>query len=137
MVADLGDACQHILPLCKPALGVLCDFPVCRRWNDFLNPLIYISSVKKYPLSLALRMALDDGYSQLEPDHGDVCAGHGAAGASVLPVPEILRQGVASTGLKGVMTWRRREMSFKVRALELHSQYAWDYNWILQKQWTL
>lgn len=25
-----------------------------------------------------------------------------------------------------------REMSFKVRALELHSQYAWDYNWILQ-----
>ena len=42
-----------ILPLCKPALVSCVIFQFVWRWNDFLNPLIYISSVKKYPLSLA------------------------------------------------------------------------------------
>ena len=35
--------------------------------NDFLNPLIMISSVEKYPLSLILRLSADstgDGYEQ-------------------------------------------------------------------------
>jgi oligogalacturonide transport system permease protein len=35
--------------------------------NDFMTPLIYISSVEKYPLSLALRMSMDNtgqGYEQ-------------------------------------------------------------------------
>ena len=29
------------------------------RWNDFFNVLIYIDSVAKFPLSLALRMSID------------------------------------------------------------------------------
>ncbi len=28
-------------------------------WNDFFNPLIYINSISKYPVSLALRMSID------------------------------------------------------------------------------
>lgn len=48
-----------ITPLCVPALISVTIFQFVWRWNDFLNPLIYISSVKKYTLSLALRMSLD------------------------------------------------------------------------------
>lgn len=47
------------IPLLKPALISVCIFQFMWTWNDFFNPLIYISSVKKYPLSLALRMGLD------------------------------------------------------------------------------
>ncbi|ORC30326.1 sugar ABC transporter permease [Marispirochaeta aestuarii] len=46
-------------PLLKPALFSAGIFQFIWRWNDFLNPLIYINSVKKYPLSLALRMSMD------------------------------------------------------------------------------
>lgn len=48
-----------ILPQCKPALFSVAIFQFVWRWNDFLNPLIYINSVSKYPVALALRMSLD------------------------------------------------------------------------------
>lgn len=48
-----------ILPLCKPAVFSMCVFQFMWTWNDFFNPLIYINSVKKYPVSLALRMSID------------------------------------------------------------------------------
>lgn len=48
-----------ILPLCKPAIISVAIFQFIWRWNDFLNVLIYINSVSKYPISLALRMSLD------------------------------------------------------------------------------
>ncbi|NSW91101.1 MAG: carbohydrate ABC transporter permease [Firmicutes bacterium] len=47
------------IPLLKPALISASIFQFIWTWNDFFNPLIYISSVKKYPLSLALRLGLD------------------------------------------------------------------------------
>lgn len=47
------------IPLLKAPLVSACIFQFIWTWNDFLNPLIYISSVEKYPLSLALRMGLD------------------------------------------------------------------------------
>jgi oligogalacturonide transport system permease protein len=34
-------------------------FQTLWRWNDYFNNLIYISSVKKYTLSLALKMSID------------------------------------------------------------------------------
>lgn len=57
--SSFGILCLIIVPLCVPALISVIIFQFVWRWNDFLNPLIYISSVKKYPLSLALRMSLD------------------------------------------------------------------------------
>ena len=48
-----------ILPLSKPAMFSVIIFQFVWRWNDFFNPLIYINDIKKYPLSLALRSALD------------------------------------------------------------------------------
>jgi oligogalacturonide transport system permease protein len=48
-----------MVPLLKPALFSAGIFQFIWRWNDFLNPLIYINSVRNYPLSLALRMSMD------------------------------------------------------------------------------
>jgi oligogalacturonide transport system permease protein len=50
-----------ILPLSKPALLSAAVFQFVWRWNDFFDPLIYISSIAKFPVSLGLRMALDVG----------------------------------------------------------------------------
>lgn len=48
-----------LLPICKPALFSAAIFQFIWTWNDFFNSLIYINSVKKYPIVLALRMSLD------------------------------------------------------------------------------
>lgn len=48
-----------IVPLCAPALFSAGIFQFMWLWNDFLNQLLYINSVKLYPISLALKMSLD------------------------------------------------------------------------------
>lgn len=50
---------QILMPLCKPALFSAAIFQFIWTWNDFFNSLIYINSVRKYPIVLALRMSLD------------------------------------------------------------------------------
>ncbi len=48
-----------LLPLCKSAMFSVIVFQFVWTWNDFLNVLIYISSVAKYPVALGLRMTMD------------------------------------------------------------------------------
>lgn len=48
-----------LLPLMKPAVFSVVIFQFLWRWNDYFSNLIYISSVKKYTLSLALKMSID------------------------------------------------------------------------------
>ncbi|QOV19179.1 carbohydrate ABC transporter permease [Blautia liquoris] len=48
-----------LLPILKPALVNVTLFQFLWSINDFLTPLIYISSVEKYPISIALKMAMD------------------------------------------------------------------------------
>ncbi|MDI9483664.1 MAG: carbohydrate ABC transporter permease [Bacillota bacterium] len=48
-----------LLPLSKPALFSAAIFQFIWTWNDFFNVLIYVNSIKKYTVSLGLRMALD------------------------------------------------------------------------------
>ena len=50
---------QILLPLCKSAIFSAIVFQFVWIWNDFLNTLIYVSSVVKYPVSLGLRMSMD------------------------------------------------------------------------------
>jgi oligogalacturonide transport system permease protein len=57
--SSLRTLLQILLPLCKPALFSVVIFQFVWTWNDFFNALIYINSVKKYPVSLGLRMAID------------------------------------------------------------------------------
>jgi multiple sugar transport system permease protein len=45
-----------ILPLSRPALGAVSILSFMWHWNTFMGPLLYLSSNKKYPLSLGLQM---------------------------------------------------------------------------------
>lgn len=58
----------HILvPCIRPVIVSITVFTFLWTMNDFLTPLIMISSVEKYPLSLILRLSADstgDGYEQ-------------------------------------------------------------------------
>ncbi|PKL27074.1 MAG: sugar ABC transporter permease [Spirochaetae bacterium HGW-Spirochaetae-2] len=93
---------EIILPLTKPAIISVIIFQFVWRWNDFLNALIYISSVRKYPVSLALRMSLDVT---------DTISWNQTMAMSVLSMlPPVLLffmaqkyfvEGISTTGLKG------------------------------------
>jgi oligogalacturonide transport system permease protein len=47
-----------VIPILKPAIISVCLFQFMWSMNDFLGPLIYISSVEKYPVALALKMSI-------------------------------------------------------------------------------
>lgn len=48
-----------VVPMLTPAIVSVCLFQFMWTMNDFLGPLIYISSVAKYPISLALQLSID------------------------------------------------------------------------------
>ena len=91
-----------IVPLLKPAIISVIVFQFIWTMNDFIGPLIYLSSVEKYPVSLALKLSI--GATE-EVEWASVIA------ISVLAlVPSVVIffaaqkhfvDGVASTGLKG------------------------------------
>lgn len=92
-----------LLPLSKPALFSAGIFQFIWTWNDFFNSLIFISSVKKYTLSLALRIGVDSS--------GAIVNWNEVLAMSVLAlIPPVLIfffaqryfvEGIATTGLKG------------------------------------
>ncbi|HET8524303.1 MAG TPA: carbohydrate ABC transporter permease [Thermomicrobiales bacterium] len=49
---------EILLPLLKPALIAVAIIGFFASWNDFLGPLIYLSSPEKYPLALGLNFFL-------------------------------------------------------------------------------
>ncbi len=92
---------QIILPLSRPALLVVGVFTFFAVWNDFLNPLVYISDPAQFTLSLGLA-AFKGAYSS---EWGYLMA---ASTIVTLPVVIIfffsqrqLLEGIAVTGLKG------------------------------------
>ncbi|WP_232962258.1 carbohydrate ABC transporter permease [Paracoccus tegillarcae] len=48
-----------VVPMMRPAIISVCLFVFMWTMNDFLGPLIYISSVENYPISLALKLSID------------------------------------------------------------------------------
>ena len=93
---------QILLPLMKPALFSAGLFQFLWTYNDYFNSLIFISSQRKYPISMALRMSLD---SESVVNWGKVMA---MAFVAVLPVmilffaaQKYFVEGIATTGLKG------------------------------------
>ena len=57
----------HIaLPLSRPALAVVGVFAFIGAWNDFLGPLIYLSTNDKFTLSLGLSLFQGLYYTQLQ-----------------------------------------------------------------------
>lgn len=90
-----------LLPLCKPALVSMGLFQFLWTWNDYFNVNIYINSVSKYPISLALRMSLD---SQASVDWSPILA---MSMVAIIPCVVLyfsgqryFVEGVATTGMK-------------------------------------
>ena len=91
-----------LLPLMKPAIFSVGLMQFMWVLNDFYNPLIYINSVKNYPLALGVRMVLDTS--------GTVYWNQVLAMALVSILPLIILfffaqryfiEGIATTGMKG------------------------------------
>lgn len=90
-----------MLPLSKPALSTLLIFTFVNTWNDFLGPLIYLTTESKKTLQLGLRMFI----SQFGSEYGLIMA---ASVLSLIPVlivflslQKYFVEGVAATGVKG------------------------------------
>jgi len=93
---------QILLPLMKPALFSAGLFQFLWTYNDYFNSLIFINSVKKYPISLALKLSLD---AESVVVWGKMMA---MAFVAVLPVlllfffaQKYFVEGIATTGIKG------------------------------------
>lgn len=90
-----------MVPLSKPALSTLTIFTFVNTWNDFLGPLIYLTTESKKTLQLGLRMFI----SQYGSEYGLIMA---ASVLSLIPVLVVFLslqkyfvEGVAASGVKG------------------------------------
>lgn len=91
-----------ILPLIRPALITCAIFAFIWSWNDFLGPLLYLTSPENYPLPIALRLYNDQTSTS---DYGATVT---ASFVALVPVliffivfQRFLVDGVATQGLKG------------------------------------
>jgi oligogalacturonide transport system permease protein len=91
-----------LLPLLKPAMFSAGLFQFLWTYNDYFNSLIYINTVKKYTVSLALRLSID---AETVVQWNQVMA---MACIAVLPVVVLFFlaqryfiEGISTTGLKG------------------------------------
>ena len=91
-----------ILPLITPALVTGGIFSFMWRWDDFLSALLYINKSSKDPVSLALKLFCDPGFSS---DYGAMFA---MASLTILPsviififFQKYLVEGISISGLKG------------------------------------
>jgi ABC-type glycerol-3-phosphate transport system permease component len=50
----LGLFFRILLPMAKPAIGIMAIFEFTSSWNWFLGPLIYLSKLETFPLAVAL-----------------------------------------------------------------------------------
>lgn len=91
-----------LLPLSKAALISAGLFQFIWTWNDFFNSLIYINSVKKFTVTLGLRMSLDNAAAA---NWNEILA---MSMVAMLPgvllfffAQKYFIEGIATTGLKG------------------------------------
>ena len=55
-LSEYGIWARIMLPLSKPAIATLCITSFTFEWNDFMGPLIYLSTQSKKTIQLMLRM---------------------------------------------------------------------------------
>lgn len=90
-----------IAPLMVPAIITTVIFTFMWTWDDFFSQMIYLSSLEKFTVNLALRMFLDAEEATIGPFFA-------MSTLSILPVffffiffQKYLVEGIATTGLKG------------------------------------
>ncbi|KAF1291417.1 carbohydrate ABC transporter permease [Candidatus Enterococcus leclercqii] len=92
-----------LLPQLKPALISCIIFQFVWSFNDFLGPLIYISSVDKYPVALALKMSIDTSSGVVEWNQILAMSLISLLPALILffSAQKYFVEGVTSSGIKG------------------------------------
>jgi multiple sugar transport system permease protein len=97
---DLTIFIRIVVPMIRPALGALAIFTFLVHWNDYLNPLIMISEVKKMTLPLALSFFANQHMA-------DLSAQMAASALIMIPVTIVFLifqkqfiKGIAMTGMK-------------------------------------
>jgi len=92
---------QIVLPLSKPALIVVGLLTFLASWNDYLAPLIFITSEDKYTLMLGLNMFLGGYTAQWNYLMAATCAVVLPSVLIFLVAQKYLMEGIVMTGLKG------------------------------------
>ena len=92
---------QIMLPLTKSAVASLVILKFVMSWNEYMDPLIFLTSIQKYTIPMGMQIFLDSEGQQLQL----VMA---AAAISIIPIVAlfILLQkqfirGIATSGIKG------------------------------------
>ena len=100
-LSEYGIWFRIMLPLSKPAIATLSITSFVFEWNDFMGPLIYLSSTNKKTVQLMLRMF----NTQYSSNYAQIMA---AAAVALVPVlllfiflQRYFVEGIASTGIKG------------------------------------
>ena len=98
---EYGIYARIMLPLSKAAVATLCITSFTFEWNDFMGPLIYLSSANKKTLQIMLRMF----NTQYSSNYALIMA---AATVALIPVLVLFAflqryfvEGVATSGIKG------------------------------------
>lgn len=78
-MTEYGIYLKIMLPLSKPAISTLIIFTFVNTWNDFLGPLIYLTTESKKTLQIGLKMFI----SQYSAEYGLIMA---ASVLSLIPV---------------------------------------------------
>ena len=100
-LTEYGIYFRVVLPLAKGGIATLIISSFVRVWNDFMGPLIYLSSLEKKTLQLGLRMFI----SQYSSEYNLIMA---ASIVSLIPVfvmfaalQKFFTEGIAASGIKG------------------------------------
>ena len=100
-LSEYGIWARIILPLSKPAIATLTIFTFVNTWNDYMGPMIYLTSDMNKTIQVGLRRFIQ-AYSA---DYNLIMA---ASLCSLLPVAIVFLflqryfiEGIATTGLKG------------------------------------
>lgn len=100
-LSEYGIWAKIMIPLSKPAMATLCITSFTFEWNDFMGPLIYLSSTSKKTIQLMLRMF----NTQYSSNYALIMA---AATVALIPVlilfvflQRYFVEGVATSGIKG------------------------------------
>ncbi|MBC7235746.1 MAG: carbohydrate ABC transporter permease [Chloroflexi bacterium] len=111
--AAIIDGCDYfsilwrvIMPLSKPAVVTVVAFAIVGTWNNFMGPLIYVTTKEKMPVALGLRIfQAMSGDTGAMIEYGQIMA---AAVATLIPMlilfiaaQRYFVTGIAMTGLKG------------------------------------
>ena len=100
-LSEYGIWARIILPLAKPAIATLCIFTFVNTWNDYMGPMIYLTTDTNKTIQVGLRRFIQ-AYSA---DYNLIMA---ASLCSLIPVAVVFLflqryfiEGIATTGMKG------------------------------------